>query len=185
VAPPDGQTPEGVGPSEEATMARYRRFDVIAGTPQTAEAIESVRVRRAGLKSALSGLEIAIAAPAPGRVDEWTAGVREALGVLEEVWTRHIIETEAPGAFLDEVVEAAPRLAKPAQRLRGEHDEILSVILDVQAQLQAPEAEPDADEWANRMRSVLTSLLVALARHRQRGADLVYEAYAVDIGGGF
>ena len=25
---------------------------------------------------------------------------------------------------------------------------------------------------------------VALARHRQRGADLVYEAYDVDIGGG-
>ena len=35
------------------------------------------------------------------------------------------------------------------------------------------------------MRAELTALLVALARHRQRGADLVYEAYAVDIGGGF
>jgi hypothetical protein len=166
-------------------VARYRRFDVVAATPESAEAIESVRLRRAGLKSALSGLEIAIAAPTPGRVEEWTAGVRDALGVLEEVWTRHIVETEAPGAFLDEVVEAAPRLAKPAQRLRSEHDEILSVILDMHAQLQATGEQPDADEWANRMRSVLTSLLVALARHRQRGADLVYEAYAVDIGGGF
>jgi hypothetical protein len=175
----------GNGPSEEAAVARYRRFDVIAGTPQTADAIESVRLRRAGLKSALSGLEIAIAAPAPGRVDEWTAGVRDALGVLEEVWTRHIVETEAPGAFLDEVVEAAPRLAKPAQRLRSEHDEILSVILDVQVQLESLAAQADADAWADRVRSVLTSLLVALARHRQRGADLVYEAYAVDIGGGF
>ena len=47
--------------------------------------------------------------------------------------------------------------------------------------------QPDHDdpEWVERLRSVLTSLLVALARHRQRGADLVYEAYAVDIGGGF
>ena len=31
----------------------------------------------------------------------------------------------------------------------------------------------------------LTALLAALARHRQRGADLVYEAYAVDLGGGY
>ena len=62
----------------------------------------------------MSGLEIALAAPAPGRIDEWAAGVREALGVVQDVWTRHVVETEAPGAFLDELVEAAPRLATPA-----------------------------------------------------------------------
>jgi hypothetical protein len=177
-------------------VARYRRFDgvaggrtgdvdagdVMAGTAPGTDAIESVRLRRAGLKSALSGLEIALAAPAPGRVDDWAAGVRDALGVLQEVWTRHVIETEAPGAFIDELVEAAPRLATPAQRLREEHGEILSVLLDVEERLRVPDLD---DEWAERMRSVLTGLLVALARHRQRGADLVYEAYAVDIGGGF
>jgi hypothetical protein len=164
-------------------VARYRRFDGVAGTTeQSSEAIESVRLRRAGLKSAMSGLEIAIAAPAPGRIDEWAAGVREAVALVQEVWTRHIVETETPGAFLDELVEAAPRLATPAQRLREEHGEILSVLLDVEERL-AP--DPEDEEWANRMRGLLTSLLAALARHRQRGADLVYEAYAVDIGGGF
>jgi hypothetical protein len=35
------------------------------------------------------------------------------------------------------------------------------------------------------MRTDLTALLVALAKHRQRGADLIYEAYDVDIGGGY
>jgi hypothetical protein len=164
-------------------MARYRRFDV---SPQPAEAspdaIQSVRVRRAGLKSAMSGLEIALAAPAPGRIDEWAAGVREALAVLQEVWTRHVVETEAPGAFLDDLVEEAPRLYNQALRLREEHGEILSILLDVEDRMQP---DPNDPEWVDRLRSVLTSLLVALARHRQRGADLVYEAYAVDIGGGY
>ena len=39
--------------------------------------------------------------------------------------------------------------------------------------------------WAEDLRVELTALLAALARHRQRGADLVYEAYAVDLGGGY
>jgi hypothetical protein len=177
-------------------VARYRRFDTVtgeagagekapAGQPPDAmesDTMESVRMRRAGLKSALSALEIALAAPAPGRLEEWATGVRDATAALHEVWMRHVVETEAPGAFLDELVEAAPRLATPAQRLREEHAEILSVLIEVEERLQQRDLD---EEWAERMRSVLTSVLVALARHRQRGADLVYEAYAVDIGGGF
>jgi hypothetical protein len=164
-------------------MARYRRFDVTTSTAETSrDAMESVRVRRAGLKSAMSGLEVAIAAPAPGRLEEWAAGVRDAIGMLQEVWTRHVVETEAPGAFLDDLVEEAPRLYNQSLRLREEHGEILSILLEVEDRLQPDLADP---EWVERLRSVLTSLLVALARHRQRGADLVYEAYAVDIGGGF
>jgi hypothetical protein len=33
------------------------------------------------------------------------------------------------------------------------------------------------------VRERATALLVAVARHRQRGADLIYEAYAADLGG--
>ena len=163
-------------------MARYRRIDVPRPAAAVdAEALESVRLRRAGLKSAMSGLEIAIAAPMPGRVREWAKGVKDALDVVYEVWTRHVVETEAPGAFLDELVETAPRLSMPAQRLRDEHTEILNVVLGIEERLAA---ETDDTEWAEALRADLTSLLVALARHRQRGADLVYEAYDVDVGGG-
>jgi len=146
------------------------------------DVIEGVRSRRAGLRTAMSALEYALAAPAPRRVDEWRHGVRDALSSLHEVWTRHIVETEAPGAFLDDLVEEAPRLYNQSLRLREEHGEILSILLEVDDRLQPDHGDP---EWVERLRSVLTSLLVALARHRQRGADLVYEAYAVDIGGGF
>ncbi len=103
---------------------------------------------------------------------------------MHEVWTRHILGTEAPGAFLDELVADSPRLSMPASRLRQEHSDVLAAIVLSEQRLAAP---PDNDEyspWAEEMRVDLTALLAALARHRQRGADLIYGAYAVDIGGG-
>jgi hypothetical protein len=168
-------------------MARYRRFDAVIGVAATTTSrpeLDDVRLRRAGLKAALSGLELALAAPAPHR-GTWVAGVRDGLHALHEVWTRHIVETEAPGAFLDELVAEAPRLATPASRLRREHSEILATITRAEKRLITPPADDDSYGcWVDEMRTDLTALLVALAKHRQRGADLVYEAYDVDIGGG-
>src|SRR5207302_5978296 len=137
------------------------------------------------LKAVMSGLEIALAAPAPHRAS-WIAGVREGLQAVHEVWTRHIVETEAPGAFLDELVAEAPRLATPTSRLRREHSEILATITRNEKRLLTPPAdEHDYDRWVDEIRADLTALPVALAKHRQAGADLVYQAYDVDIGGGY
>jgi hypothetical protein len=165
-------------------MARYRRFEgARSGTVASAPELADVRLRRAGLKTALSELELALAAP--GRTFEWSANVREALQVLHEVWTRHIVETEAPGAFLDELVGESPRLATPASRLRREHSEILARIVRAEKKLMiVPIDDESIDNQVEELRVELTEVLVALARHRQRGADLVYEAYQVDIGGG-
>jgi hypothetical protein len=41
------------------------------------------------------------------------------------------------------------------------------------------EANPDVDT----VRDLGTALLARLVRHRQRGSDLIYEAYTADIGG--
>src|SRR5262245_36241090 len=167
-------------------MARYRRFDAARASvdPTGMAALEDVRVRRAGLKAALSNLELALAAAAPGRLDEWGRGVQEALATVHEVWARHIVETEAPGAFLDELVAEAPRLATPAARLRREHTEIMNDIDRAELALKNLPAEAEQDAFVDGLRAQLTEMLYALARHRQRGADLVYEAYDVDLGGG-
>jgi hypothetical protein len=170
-------------------MARYRNFDSALGagadTQAMRPALDDVRSRRAGLKAALSALELALAAPFANRAD-WVMHVRDALDAVHDVWTRHIVETEAPGAFLDELVTEAPRLATPASRLRREHSDILATIVRAEKRLVTPETDVDAYvAWAEEMRVELTALLAALARHRQRGADLVYEAYAVDLGGGY
>jgi hypothetical protein len=171
-------------------MARYRRFDIgRTGAEATAAMtsppeLEDVRLRRAGLKAALSNLELALAAAAPGRLEAWARGVGEALGLVHDVWARHIVETEAPGAFLDELVSEAPRLATPASRLRREHSEIMNDIDRAELALKELPAAADQDAFVDGLRAQLTEMLYALARHRQRGADLVYEAYAVDLGGG-
>jgi len=181
-------------------MARYRRFDTsragvssVGMSPTGAstmssdvipEVIESARSRRAGLRSAMSGLEYALAAPAPHRVEEWRRGVNDALLSLHDVWTRHIVETEAPGAFLDELVGEAPRLSTPAARLRREHNEILAVITRSEKALGQVLLDDDHDRFVDTLRADLTEMLCALAHHRQRGADLIFAAYDVDIGGG-
>ena len=146
-----------------------------------------MRLRRAGLKAALSGLELALAAPGaePRRLGDAACATRSTS--VHEVWTRHIVETEAPGAFLDELVErgAAPVDAGVAAAARAQRDP--------RGDHRAPRSEL-AVAAAGRRRTTRGStssapssptLLVALAPHRQRGADLVYEAYDVDIGGGF
>ena len=52
----------------------------------------------------------------------------------------------------------------------------MNQLLDL---LAAPGAAP-----AEQVRDDVTRLLGRLVRHRQRGSDLLYEAWAVDIGGG-
>jgi hypothetical protein len=171
-------------------MARYRRFDTARAATMTMpdaihpEAMEGVRLRREGLRSAMSALERALAAPAPARVDDWRRGVREALTSLHDVWTRHIIETEAPGGFFDELVDDAPRLSTPAAHLRREHSEILGVITRAEKMLDQVLLDDDHDVWVDGLRADLTTMLCSLAHHRQRGADLIFGAYDVDIGGG-
>jgi hypothetical protein len=165
-------------------VARFRRFEVVvAGGAADDDMLEAVRERRAGLRTAMNNLERAVASPGPGRVDEWVVGVRDALESLRDVVDRHIFATEAPGGFLDEMVEEEPRLANGAQRLREEHGEIVDMISAASARLRSRPSFA-TDEWVDAMRDRLLALLGVLARHRQRGADLVYEAYDVDIGGG-
>ena len=96
-------------------------------------------------------------------------GVRDALTTLHEVWTRHIVETEAPGAFLDELVSDAPRLATPTSRLRREHSEILATIAKnvavgtpayqmIEAWLSRRPGPEEFEAWADYTRALVAKL---------------------------
>jgi hypothetical protein len=164
-------------------VARFRRFDVVLPAASLDNTIDAVRQRRAGMGSAMRDLEIAISS-ASRPVEVWTTQVRNALENLRAVVDHHIFATEAAGGFLDEIVETSPRLANSAHRLREEHGEIVDALSAASARLRAGPAL-DSEEWIDVMRDRLLALVGMLSRHRQRGADLVYEAYDVDIGGGF
>jgi hypothetical protein len=91
----------------------------------------------------------------------------------------HVEITEAEDGLYAEILPAAPRLAHMMDVLRREHHEIREALDHALHAIEAPEGagEPEA------LREELLGLLGHLVRHRQKGADLLYEAYDVDLGG--
>jgi hypothetical protein len=76
-----------------------------------------------------------------------------------------------------DILATAPRLSDAVARLIREHARITDLVDDLLARL-TPESH-DVDE----VRDLGTTLLALLVSHRQRGSDLVYEAYEFDVGG--
>lgn len=139
---------------------------------------ETLRRRRAELRESMNALEQALAAPAPGRLGTWAQHIHGALVELSADFREHIDITEGPNGLYRGLLTTAPRLSNAVARLTREHAQIRVLVDDLLARVSAPEVN-DAD----RLRDLGTALLSRLARHRQRGSDLVYEAYESDIGG--
>lgn len=142
--------------------------------------LDAVRARRVQLRQALAELEEDLAAPASGRPDQWGQRVHAGFVRVADEFSGHIAVTEGPGGLHQTVLAAAVRLANAVTGLVAEHDRIAADI----AGLVADTSEPLRAEQIDGIRERATALLAALARHRQRGADLIYEAYQTDIGGG-
>jgi hypothetical protein len=143
-----------------------------------ARAVDEVRARRVRLRSAMEALETALAAPVPGRVTDWWAVVVDCLAQLRVALQRHIVEAEADSGLLAQVLTDAPRLANAVNRLRQDHVEMVRAV-DALVSRPAPTSDDSAA-----IRDAGLALLGRLARHRHRGADLLYEAYSVDVGSG-
>jgi len=141
--------------------------------------LEALCCRRAELRESMDALEQALAAPAPGRVGAWAERVHVALVELGADFREHIDITEGPDGLYREVLTTSPRLSHAVAGLTGEHAQIAGLVGDLLACLSGP-AIHDGVEGA---RDMGTALLGRLIRHRQRGADLIYEAYEVDVGG--
>lgn len=141
--------------------------------------LEELRRRRAELLESMSAVEQALAAPVPGREARWAERVHVALVELSADFREHIDITEGPNGLYRELLTTAPRLSGAVARLTGEH----ALIEDLINELLACVGEPELSEDVDTVRERGTALLAELARHRQRGSDLVYEAYASDIGG--
>jgi hypothetical protein len=127
-------------------------------------------------------LEQAIAGPASGRPIAWVEGVRDALTTVQSAFDVHVRHTESRDGLFDDIVVQSPRLANAVERLRREHVELERCIEEQVKAFASPPVDLHAD-WIAARRHETVELLVLLARHRQRGADVVYEAYEVDIGG--
>lgn len=141
--------------------------------------LKSLRRRRAELRESINSLEHALAAPATGEPELWAERVLAQLNQLAADFREHVEITEGPEGLYRDLLDTAPRLSSEVTRLTEEHDEIQKMLDDLLTFAGTPEAGEDLD----RTRDLGTRLLGRLVRHRQRGSDLVYEAYEVDIGG--
>lgn len=146
--------------------------------------LADARRRRRELSATLVEIERALAAPAPGRTEAWAARVRVGLDRMRTDLRRHVALTEGDGGLYRDVLSTAPRLASAVARLEREHAVLHRVLDDAVEALDTRDAPADLpDAWVGTARDRVTDLLGRFSRHRQRGADLVYEAYETDIGG--
>lgn len=146
--------------------------------PTDQSLLADLRRRRAELRDSMTALEHALAGPAIGDPAHWAGRVQAALTELSADLRTHVQITEDPDGLYPELLQVAPRLSEPVARLIREHGTLRAALDDLLATLD--DHVPDVE----RVRELGTSLLSSLSHHRQRGADLVYEAYEVDVGGG-
>ena len=150
----------------------------------TSKTLAQVRAGRAHLNEYMQALEQAVAKPAPGRGEAWAKHVHSTLVDLGAAFERHIAITEGPDGLFQEITQAAPRLVGGVTKLAEEHKEIREAIeLAIDAVRNRSHAAP-VDGPETEGREAVLDLINLLMRHRQRGADLIYEAYQVDVGVG-
>jgi hypothetical protein len=140
-----------------------------------ADSFAAARDRRMDLKQAVSEVEMAIAAAADDPL--WRATTLAALRRLRAAFDDHVAEVESSDGLLLDLTRDAPRLQLRIDRVSAEHP-----IIGEQIDTVLTMADQDAP--IDDLREEALKTLLAIARHRQHGADLVYEAYHVDIGGG-
>jgi hypothetical protein len=137
--------------------------------------LREMRDQRASLRTAMGRVESSISRPAPGRVEAWSTELREQLEVLSAALEVHVDATEAPGMLLDDMVAARPDMADRVDAARQDHKllryEVHAVLI----------ALPTDEAGVGDIRVQVVSLLSGLARHRQAGADMMFEAYRIDV----
>lgn len=137
--------------------------------------LRAARNHRATLLRDLQTLERALAAPAGDPM--WRQRVGTRLAGLNRAFAEHMMVTEGPDGLYAELLDHAPRLARGVHVLIREHLAVLATITALRQHVDHPETTVE------QMRAWGGELLRELSRHRQRGADLVYQAYQIDIGG--
>jgi hypothetical protein len=143
--------------------------------------LDDVRSRREALYQAAVGLEDALTTPV-GDGGRWRLRVAMAVDHAAARIEEHASQTEATGGFLDQVLDESPRLRRRIDQLKVDHERLEKGVDALRMAITMVEDNEVSDE-APAIRNLAIELLGQLTRHRQRGADLIYEAYQVDIGG--
>ncbi|WP_433080338.1 hypothetical protein ACQP1P_42805 [Dactylosporangium sp. CA-052675] len=102
--------------------------------------------------------------------------VSRAVAQLKEAFAVHVEETEGPSGLYAEMLDDAPRLAPYLSTLVGDHRSVWSALDELEGRLSGRDPAEVVRRDADR-------LIREVWQHRQRGADLLHEAYETDLGG--
>ena len=144
------------------------------------ESVERIEDRREEMHDMMVRLEHALATPPGTDRVAWRSELLVKCDEFGLVLDDHITGTEGPDGLFNDIAGRAPRLISRVDRLRAEH---LHLHEAAEALRDALASDPLADEAIDTARDLGLILLTELARHRQHGADVIYEAYWVDVGG--
>jgi len=143
------------------------------------KSLERVERRREQLYDVMLRLEQALAAPGASDRSEWQTDLLAKCDEFGVVLEDHINGTEGQGGLFEDVAERSPRLISRVDRLRAEHESLQQAAERLRSALLSG---PFTDAELDSARAAGLALLGELARHRQHGADLLHEAYWVDVG---
>ncbi|HXV71316.1 MAG TPA: hypothetical protein VEB69_07945 [Acidimicrobiia bacterium] len=129
---------------------------------------------------ALEAIEAALDAPAPGRMADWIKTVIAALDALIAALAEQADHNRHPDSLLTQIADEQPRFSSQIAQLEDDLDELIAAEKALRSELTlSSELQPDQV----RTRQLLADLDARYRVLRAREADLVFEAFHLDIGG--
>jgi hypothetical protein len=144
------------------------------------EVLEAVKIRRDDFYEAILGLERALAVPAGDSPELWGAMVTTQVGRVRGVLDDHVRGTEGEDGLFEQLREDAPHLLHAVERLGAAHDGLMARAAVLDASLEHVTTTDGVDQ----ARDAALDLMRSLLEHRHRGAELLYDAYQVDLSPG-
>ncbi len=139
--------------------------------------VNNAHERRRTLHQAMTELELAVSGPAAAV--GWAEDVGLGLASVKTALEAHIDEVDGPGGLLADIVSRAPGLKPACDELTEEHSLLRESMGRAEQDLIG--AIQSGPGGRARLRRRVVALLGRLTLHRQAGADLVYDAYNIDI----
>ena len=136
------------------------------------------------LTQSLERFRTAVAAEFDGREQEWVEALSATLAQAEIVFRKHRAGARAPdGGVLAEVDETSPTVARQADEVRSDHDDLFVQILALRAEAKdaLKTAEFGADFSAIRQHAL--HLLTGLQQNGEAETTLLQESVNTDVGG--
>ena len=141
---------------------------------------EEGRSERVRILIASHRAEACLTAPAPAREPQWRDQVYQSLNLLRASLREASQRGESAGGLIADLKSTSDKYYHRVSRLQQEFDEMIRRC-DATIEHLRSQGDEESIDYAD-IRQRVTWLLTSLKHHQAREADLVFEAYGLDIG---